>query len=38
MTATTTPETRQRIARFLEAHERADAQAIRELITEDSRR
>ena len=36
MTATTTPETRQLIARFLEAHERADAQAIRELITEDA--
>jgi uncharacterized protein len=36
MTASTTQETRQLIARFLEAHERADAQAIRELITEDA--
>ena len=36
MTAATTQETRQLIARFLEAHERADAQAIRELITEDA--
>jgi hypothetical protein len=34
--ATTTQGTRQLIARFLEAHERADAQAIRELITEDA--
>jgi uncharacterized protein len=36
MTATTTQETRQLIARFLEAHEHADAQAIRRLITEDA--
>jgi uncharacterized protein len=36
MTATTTQETRQLIARFLGAHERADVQAIRELITEDA--
>ena len=36
MTAATTQETRQLIARFLEAHERADTQAIRELITEDA--
>lgn len=32
----TTQETRQLIARFLEAHERADVQAMRELITEDA--
>ncbi|MGP0027429.1 MAG: nuclear transport factor 2 family protein [Streptosporangiaceae bacterium] len=36
MTATTTQETRQLIARFLQAHEHADAPAIRELITEDA--
>jgi ketosteroid isomerase-like protein len=36
MTATTTQETRQLIARFLEAHERGYAQAIRELIAEDA--
>ena len=34
MTAAGTRETRQLIARFLEAHERANAQAIRELITD----
>jgi uncharacterized protein len=36
MTAATTQETRQLIARFLAAHERADAPAMRELITEDA--
>jgi ketosteroid isomerase-like protein len=36
MTATKSQETRQLIARFVAAHERADAQAIRELITEDA--
>jgi uncharacterized protein len=36
MTATTTQETRQLIARFLEAHERGDAKAIRELMAEDA--
>jgi hypothetical protein len=36
MTATTTQETRQLIARFLEAHERADVEAMRELITSDA--
>lgn len=36
MIATTTQETRQLIARFLEAHERGDAQAILPLLTQDA--
>lgn len=36
MTTIGTEETRQLIARFVEAHERADAAAIRELLTEDA--
>jgi uncharacterized protein len=36
MTATATQETRRLIARFLEAHERGDASAIREVLAEDA--
>jgi ketosteroid isomerase-like protein len=36
MTATTTQQTRQLIERFVQAHERADVQAIRELLTDDA--